>query len=273
MKQKNDYATWRQKLHEVIFESDTPAGKLFDVLLLIAIVLSVIVVMLESVRSIALTYGKQLHTLEWIFTILFTIEYFARIISFRHPKAYISSPLGIIDLMAILPTYLSIFISGAQTLIVIRTLRLLRVFRILKLVHFVGEANLISKALLASRAKIIVFLVAVVSLVVIFGTIMYLVEPYESGFTSIPQSIYWCIVTMTTVGYGDITPTTVLGKTIASLIMIMGYGIIAVPTGIVTAEMTSLKKSDIISTQVCANCSREGHDPDARYCKYCGFNL
>jgi voltage-gated potassium channel len=229
--------------------------------------------MLESVKSIALVYGTELRIIEWGFTILFTVEYLARLISVKHPKVYAKSFLGIIDLLAILPTYLSLFFVGAQTLLVIRTIRLLRIFRIFKLVNFVGEANFLSKALIASRAKIIVFLIAVISLVVIFGTIMYMVESEESGFTSIPQGIYWCIVTLTTVGYGDITPQTVLGQTIASVIMIMGYGIIAVPTGIVTAEIANQRKPSSISSQICASCGLLGHDEDAKYCKSCGFHL
>lgn len=272
-KDESDYPAWKQKLHEIIFESDTPSGKLFDVLLLILILISVVVVMLESVKSIAAAYSSQIYMLEWVFTMIFTVEYIARLVTVRRPRAYAFSFLGIVDLLAILPTFLSIFISGAQTLLVIRTIRLLRIFRILKLGHFIGEANLLTKALLASKAKIIVFLVTVLSLVVIFGTIMYLVETEESGFSSIPRSIYWCIVTLTTVGYGDIAPTTVLGQTIASLIMIMGYGIIAVPTGIVTAEITNLKREVPVSTQVCANCGKASHDISAKFCNQCGFHL
>jgi voltage-gated potassium channel len=263
---------WRNRLHEIIFEADTRAGRLFDLTLLIAIILSVLAVMLESVESVNDRYGEVLRVIEWAFTILFTLEYVARVIAVTNPLKYCKSFLGIIDLLSILPTYLGFIISGSHTLLVIRTIRLLRIFRILKLVHFLSEAKVISMALKASRAKITVFLLAVLSIVIIMGALMYMVETKESGFTSIPQSIYWAIVTLTTVGYGDIAPKTFLGQTIASVIMIMGYGIIAVPTGIVTTAMVGIKKTEL-STQFCPNCSKEGHDSDAKYCKFCGSPL
>ena len=262
----------RARLHEIIFEADTPAGKLFDVLLIISILLSVALVMLDSVESVQVSYGRWLYFGEWLFTILFTIEYLLRLYSVGRPGAYASSFFGIIDLMAILPTYLSIFIPGTQYLLVIRILRVLRIFRVLKLVQYLGEARLLSQALRASRRKIMVFLFAVLTVVVIFGALMYLIEDPESGYTSIPQSIYWTIVTLTTVGYGDISPQTALGQTIASIIMIIGYGIIAVPTGIVTAELGQIYKKGV-STQACPECSAEGHDKDAKFCKYCGSPL
>lgn len=262
---------WQQKLHEVIYEADTKAGKYFDIILLVAILLSVATVMLESVNSIEVIYGAELRIIEWIFTIIFTLEYMARLISIGKPLKYVFSFYGIIDLISIIPTYLGIFILGSHTLAIIRSIRLLRVFRILKLAQFIGEANVLIKALKASRPKIVVFLFALLSLTFILGTMMYLIETPESGFTSIPRSIYWAIVTLTTVGYGDIAPQTVLGQTLASFIMIIGYAIIAVPTGIVGAEIA---KADTHSnTQACTNCSLEGHDDDAKHCKFCGTSL
>jgi voltage-gated potassium channel len=266
-----ELAPWKQKLHEVIFEADTRAGKWFDIALLVLILMSIATVMLESVNSIELLYGEELRLVEWALTILFTLEYIARLISIGKPLKYIFSFYGIIDFISIIPTYLGIFISGTHTLSIIRSIRLLRVFRILKLAQFIGEANVLIKALKASRAKIVVFLFAVLSLTFILGTVMYLIESPESGFTSIPRSIYWAIVTLTTVGYGDITPATVLGQTLASFIMIIGYAIIAVPTGIVGAE---LSKVDLgTNTQSCSSCSLEGHDDDAIHCKFCGEKL
>lgn len=269
--EKSKLKPWQRKLHEVIFEADTPAGKWFDILLLWAILLSVVAVMLESVQSISEQYGTELRIIEWGFTILFTIEYFARILSVGKPIKYIFSFYGIIDLISIIPTFIGIFVSGTHTLSVIRSIRLLRVFRILKLVQFISEANLLIKALKASKAKIIVFLFAVLSLTFILGTVMYLIESPEAGFTSIPVSIYWAIVTLTTVGYGDIAPQTVLGQTLSSLIMIIGYAIIAVPTGIIGTELAKSKPNK--NTQACLQCSREGHDDDALHCKYCGAKL
>ncbi len=272
MNATNERSPWRLKVHEVIFEADTPAGKWFDVLLIVAILTSVLLVMLDSVSSIQKLHGRFLLTGEWIFTILFTIEYVLRLSSVGRPGAYATSFYGIVDLLAILPTYLSIFFPGAQYLLVIRILRVLRIFRILKLVQYLGEARMLTQALRASLRKIIVFLIAVLTLVTIFGAFIYLVEDPENGFTSIPKSVYWAIVTLTTVGYGDISPQTVLGQLISSAIMIIGYGIIAVPTGIVTVELAQVFKRKI-STQACLECSAEGHDADAKFCKYCGARL
>ncbi len=274
MKMKNNKPSnrLRSRLHEIIFEADTPAGKLFDVLLILSIVASVVLVMLDSVSSIRQSYGDLIYLGEWVFTILFTIEYVLRLYSVGRPLSYATSFFGVVDLLAILPTYLSIIFPGSQYFLVIRILRVLRIFRVLKLVQYVGEARLLMRAMRASRRKIIVFLFVVLTLVVIFGSLMYIIEDSQGGFTSIPQSIYWAIVTMTTVGYGDIAPHTGLGQTLAALIMIIGYGIIAVPTGIVTAELAQAYKKTI-STQACPQCSAEGHDPDAEYCKYCGAIL
>ena len=267
--------TWRTYLYEVIFEADTTAGKAFDVVLLWSILTSVLAVLLDSVVSIREDYGTWLYALEWFFTILFTIEYAVRLYCVRHPRLYARSFYGIVDLLSILPTYISLFIGGSHALIVIRALRLLRVFRIFKLARFVGEASVLMEALRASREKIIVFLMTVLSIVLIVGSLMYLIEGSQpnTGFTSIPASIYWTIVTMTTVGYGDIAPQTVLGKFLASTVMIIGYGIIAVPTGIVTAELTSATHKRRITTQVCSECHKSGHDPDATHCKFCGESL
>ncbi len=244
---------WKAKIHEVIYEADTPAGKLFDVVLLILILASIVLVMLESVNEFADKHGKFLNIAEWVITILFTIEYFARIISIKKPKQYIFSFYGIIDLLSTIPKYLSLFLVGSHSLVALRALRLMRVFRILKLARFVGESNNLMRALKASRVKIAVFIMFILILCTILGSIMYLVESgQDSGFTSIPRSIYWAIVTLTTVGYGDIAPLTALGQSIASIIMILGYGIIAVPTGIVSAELVSMDKNDVhLNTQSC----------------------
>ncbi|MGD8782467.1 MAG: ion transporter [Ignavibacteria bacterium] len=260
----------RHKLHTIIFEADTPTGKLFDVVLIVTILLSVLVVMLDSIAELKLQYGNLFFTLEWVFTILFSIEYLLRLYSVSKPIKYAASFYGVIDLLAVLPTYFSLILPGSQYLLVIRILRVLRIFRVLKFVQFVAEAQLLGKALRASRKKITVFLFTVFTLVIIFGSLMYLIEGEENGFKNILHSIYWAIVTLTTVGYGDISPQTPLGRTLASVIMILGYGIIAVPTGIVTAELAVVKRE---STQACPSCSREGHDEDAEYCKYCGEKL
>ncbi len=271
--QKNKLnSKWRLKLHEIIFEADTSAGKFFDILLIIAIILSVIIVMLDSIANVNRNFGNKLYILEWIFTLLFTVEYILRLISVGRPLKYATSFFGIVDLLAILPTYFSMFFPGSQYLLVIRVLRLLRIFRVLKLVQYLTEAQQLSKALHASKRKIIVFLFAVMTIVVIFGSLMYVIEGEENGFTSIPRSIYWAIVTLTTVGYGDISPVTGIGQTLAAIIMIMGYAIIAVPTGIVTAELT-MAANKKISTQSCPQCSAEGHESDAVYCKYCGEKM
>ncbi len=270
----NDWPAWRTRIRRIIFEADTPSGKRFDVILLWLIIISVIVVMLESVDSLKEEYGTLFTRTEWILTLFFTFEYIARIITVKKAKGYVFSFFGIVDLLSILPTYLAFFFAGTQSLMIIRTLRLLRIFRVLKLVKFLKEASILAKSLQASRHKIFVFLMTVLMITMIMGTIMYLIEPPEAGFTSIPQCIYWAIVTLTTVGYGDIAPTTVLGKIFASFIMILGYSIIAVPTGIVSAEMVNesndLKRNN---TRSCPACSLEGHDDDADHCKYCGEHL
>ena len=273
----NRHLTWRQQLYIIVFEADTFLGKLFDVVLLIGILLSVLAVMLESVTSIRQEYGEELYILEWVFTILFTVEYLLRIYISHQPKKYIFSFYGIIDLLSVLPTYLSVFIIGAQSFLVIRSIRLLRVFRVLKMVRYLGEASTLMTALRASRAKIIVFIGAVFSLTVILGTIMYMIEGGENGFSSIPKSIYWAVVTLTTVGYGDIAPATTLGQIVATAIMILGYGIIAVPTGIVSAEIT--QQSQIADNQkrtdvtYCDECGAMAKRADAKYCHNCGNKL
>jgi voltage-gated potassium channel len=271
-----DRAPWRERLYVIIFESDTPAGKAFDILLIGAIVLSVVAVTLESVRAVNAEYGPWLRNAEWVFTILFTIEYVLRLLCARSAQRYATSFYGIIDLLAIIPTYLSALVPGTQYLLAIRLLRTLRVFRVLKLAEYLSEANLLMRALRASQRKITVFIFTVFTLVVILGSLMYLIEGAENGFTSIPMSIYWAIVTLTTVGYGDISPQTIVGKMLAALIMIIGYGIIAVPTGIVTAEIaraqhTPLAGSD--SRRHCSTCGAPGHDADAAFCKHCGSDL
>ncbi len=262
---------FRNKLYEIIFEADTPAGKWFDIVLLWAILLSVLVVFLESIAELRTSYGDIFYYLEWFFTILFSIEYILRIISAKKSFGYIFSFYGVIDVLAILPTYLSLVIAGSQYFLVIRILRLLRVFRILKLTHMIRQATILRRALIASRGKIAVFLFAVLTLIVIIGAVMYVIEGPENGFTSIPFSMYWAIVTMTTVGYGDISPQTTIGQIFASIVMIMGYAIIAVPTGIVSVEIADVTKKS--SAQVCPNCFKEGHDFDAKYCKYCGSSI
>jgi voltage-gated potassium channel len=262
MPQDEALSPWRERLFEIIFEADTPLGKAFDLALLVAIVLSVVAVLLESVKEIRADYGAALLLVEWFFTLLFTVEYLLRLTCVRRPLVYAGSFYGVVDLLAIVPTYLSVFFAGTQSLIVIRALRLLRVFRVLKLAYFVGEAALLQAAVRASVRKILVFLGAVTTLIVIVGTLMYLIEGEKSGFTNIPQSIYWAVVTMTTVGYGDIAPQTVLGKLVASAVMIVGYGIIAVPTGIVTVELAGVQRRRF-STRACSGCSFKGHDPDA----------
>ncbi|MFP4845809.1 ion transporter [Winogradskyella sp. PE311] len=281
--------SWRAKLHELIYEADTPAGKLFDVLLLFFILLSIVLVMLESVNHIDEKYHDLLNIGEWIVTILFSLEYILRIIAVKKPKKYIFSFYGMIDLLSTLPKYLSFFIVGSQALVTLRALRLLRVFRILKLARYLGASNQLKESIVASRVKILVFLFAVLVSSVIFGTIMYLVEGEENGFTNIPKSVYWCIVTLTTVGFGDIAPQTALGQFITTIIMILGYGIIAVPTGIVSAEYArSANKAaknegeeklghsiDNVHTnsQSCRNCLAEKHQDKADFCHKCGFKL
>ena len=282
MKEFKPQAKWKKKLHEVIYEADTPAGKSFDILLFILIIISVILVMLESIDEFDARYHSELLTLEWVVTIFFTLEYIARLISIKKPLKYVFSFYGIIDFLSTIPLYLSYILAGSQVLLAVRAFRLLRIFRILKLVKFMGEASQLQSALRASRAKIAVFIYVVLILSVIMGTLMYIVEGDDSGFTSIPKSIYWTIVTLTTVGYGDIAPQTNLGQFLATVIMVLGYGIIAVPTGIVTAEFTKNTKDNTrdddgflvhVNTQACPNCSVEGHRDDATHCYNCGHPL
>ena len=271
-RQKSALQDWRHHLHEIIFEADTTTGKTFDIVLLLTIVLSIIVVMLDSVESIRVKHGEALIILEWTFTILFTIEYILRLICVGKPWFYIKSFYGIIDLLAIIPTYISLLIPASRYLLVIRALRMLRIFRVLKVVKYVNAGSILTTALKASRQKITVFLFTVLNIVIIMGSLIYLIEGPENGFTSIPLSIYWCIVTLTTVGYGDISPQTGIGQIIAAVIMIMGYGIIAVPTGIVSAEMMRTREQTV-TTQCCKECSSEGHSSDAKFCKDCGAEL
>ena len=265
----NKRAPWRDTLHEIIFGAETPAGKWFDILLIVSIIASVLAVMLDSVSSISINYGSLLTGIEWFFTIVFTIEYILRLICVGRPLLYATSFFGIVDLLAIIPTYISLFIPGSEYLLVVRVLRILRIFRVLKLVQYMSEALFLMKALRASIRKIIVFLFTVLTLVIILGSMMYLIEGAENGFTSIPRSIYWAIVTLTTVGYGDISPQTNIGQMLAACIMILGYSIIAVPTGIVTVELSQLS-SKKKAAQLCKDCGAEGHDADADFCKYCG---
>lgn len=266
-------APLRARLHEIIFEADTRTGKAFDVVLLVAIVASVVAVMLESVAEIERSWGTELRGLEWFFTVLFSVEYLLRLYSVRQPLRYATSFFGIVDLLAILPTYLSLVVAGTQSLLVIRILRLLRVFRVFKMARYLGEANMLLVALRHSARKVAVFVGTVLTLVVIVGAVMSLVEHGRPGFESIPAAIYWAIVTLTTVGYGDVVPTTALGQTLAATVMILGYGIIAVPTGIVTVELQAAYHRRSVSTQACRACSRDGHDADAVHCKYCGTEL
>lgn len=261
----------KKQIHNIIFEADTKAGKIFDIILFVTIGFSVIIVMLNSENSLHIKYGDLFLTIEWIITILFTLEYIFRIYAVKKPLKYIFSFYGVIDLLSILPTYISLIITGTHMLLVIRMLRLLRIFRVFKLARYVKASNVLLLALLKSRTKIVVFLEVVMIIVIITGSVMYLVEGDESGFTSIPKSIYWAIVTITTVGYGDIAPQTVLGQTIASMLMIVGFAIIAVPTSIIGSELIKTKTRE--NTQICQNCNFAEHDDDAKYCKKCGDEL
>ena len=263
----NSLTGWRLTLHVIIFGSDTPMGKAFDVALIIAIVASVLTVMAESVAEFAAAHGELLRVAEWGFTIAFTIEYLLRLICVRRPLAYALSFFGVVDLLAVLPTYLVVLLPGAHYMVVIRLLRILRVFRVLKLARFSRASSTLLIALRASRHKIAVFVFTVLTLVTILGSLMYLIEGEENGFTSIPTAIYWAIVTLTTVGYGDIAPHTPLGQALAACLMILGYGIIAVPTGIVTSEMI---RSEPVSGRACQSCAVEGHREIARHCFSCG---
>ena len=267
-----DRSSFRTEVHEIIFEADTTLGKAFDVFLIIAIILSVVVVMLDSVSSIKSEYGLTLYYLEWFFTILFTIEYILRLYCVLKPLKYATSFFGIVDLLAILPTYIALFIPGSQYFLVVRVLRLLRIFRVLKLVQFIGESQLLFDALLASRRKITIFTFFVMTIVIILGSLMYVVEGIEYGFTSIPRSMYWAIVTLTTVGYGDISPQTPIGQLIATVVMLLGFSIIAIPTGILTVEISQAYRKRT-STQVCQNCLLADHENDANFCRGCGLSL
>ena len=261
----------QKMFHDIIFEAETPTGKAFDIGLILCILASVGVVILDSVEAFHVKHGMLFFQLEWIFTIIFTIEYALRLWAVKKPAQYAKSFFGIIDLLAILPTYLSIFLPGAQYFLVIRLFRVLRIFRILKLVQFVSEYRILIQGFKASGRKIFVFIVAVITIVVLMGSLMYTIEGQKHGFTSIPRSIYWAIVTLTTVGYGDISPKTGLGQLAAAIIMLMGYGIIAVPAGIVTSELNKVKDKGL--TETCRYCMKEGHDLDAIHCKFCGGKL
>lgn len=259
----------RQKIKQIIFGTDTRFGKLFDEILIVAIILSIITVLLDSVSDFNRAYGGYLYIAEWIFTILFTIEYLLRTFCIRRPTSYVFSPFGIIDLLSILPTYLSMILPGTQVLSVIRILRVLRIFRILKLVQYVGEANYLISALIASKRKIFIFFFGVINIVVILGSIMYLIEGDQTGFSSIPKSIYWAIVTLTTVGYGDIIPNTSLGQAVSSLIMIIGYSLLAVPTGIISSEL-SIAKKESQNKISCDVCEKDDLEINSRFCNKCG---
>ncbi|WP_428240524.1 ion transporter [Gynuella sp.] len=265
-------SNWRAKANEIIFGADTFAGKLFDILLIVAILISVAVVMVDSVPSLNHRYHRLWLWMEWGFTILFTIEYIVRLMSVSRPVRYAFSFYGMVDLLSVLPTYLSILIPGANSFLVLRILRVLRVFRVLRLMHYIGEAEVMSLAIRQSLRKILVFLYAVLTMVVVFGSLMYVVEGSENGFSSIPKAIYWAIVTLTTVGYGDVVPHTPLGQFIASAVMIMGYAIIAVPTGIYAAEISQVMTTRR-DARGCPGCGKTGHDVNAHYCKFCGTSL
>jgi voltage-gated potassium channel len=264
-------AAWRERLYTVIFEHDTAAGRLFDIVLIAAIVASVLVVTLDSVAALRGRHGATFYTLEWVFTLLFTVEYVLRLVSARDARRYATSFLGIVDLLAILPTYLSLVFPAGRYFTVVRVLRVLRVFRVLKLAEYVGEATILATALRRSTRKIILFIFTVLTIVVVVGALLYLVEGPAAGFTSIPVSMYWAIVTLTTVGYGDIAPQTPLGQALASLVMIMGYGIIAVPTGIITVELAEVGRQQAATR--CPACGAGGHPPGARFCHRCAAGL
>lgn len=262
----------RERLHDIIYQHDSPAERAFDGALIVAILLSVVVVMLDSVGSISARYGDVLRAAEWAFTLLFTAEYLLRLWTAHRPLGYAGSFFGVVDLLSVLPTYLSVVFPPGRFLIALRVLRVLRVFRILKLGQYVREASVLTRALRGSRYKITVFVATVLTIVVVVGSLMYLIEGPEAGFTSIPQAMYWAIVTLTTVGYGDVAPQSPLGKTLASLLMVLGYGIIAVPTGIVTLELDRASKHSR-AARICPECGTGGHDEDAVFCKYCGSTL
>jgi len=265
---------WRLRLYVVIFEADTRAGRLFDLILLASILASIVVVVLDSVEAISHKHAALFDVLEWAFTLMFSVEYVARLSCVRRPLRYARSFFGVVDLLAVLPAYLALLVPGAHVLLDVRVLRLLRIFRILKLAAYVGEYRALGSALAASRRKILIFLSVVMMITLLMGTLMYVVEGPLHGYTSIPIAVYWAIVTMTTVGYGDISPHTDLGRLIASLMMLLGWGILAVPTGIVTAEMTARRFSQALpTTRTCQECLSVGHETGAHYCKDCGSEL
>ena len=264
---------WRENLNTIIFGAETHTGKLFDIILIISISISVLVVMLSSVEALYEQYTSLFFYIEWGFTLLFTLEYIFRLIAVRQPTLYVRSFFGVIDLLSILPSYLGLLLPGVKYLLIIRILRLLRIFRIFKLAEYMEEAEVLMSALRSSWHKILVFLYVVLTLAIIFGSLLYVVEGSAAGFTSIPKSVYWAIVTLTTVGYGDIAPQTPLGQIIASSIMIMGYGILAVPTGIYSAELIKHYQTDKLVNHACPNCGQIGHDQGAGFCKYCGSPL
>jgi len=264
--------TLKDRLRIIIFEAGSPAGRAFDVGLILCILTSVLAVLLDSVASLHDRYGTIFYAVEWFFTVLFTVEYAIRLWCIQQPLKYAKSFYGVVDLLGILPTYLSLLVADSQYLLVIRILRVLRVFRVLRMVRYVGEAELLTQALIASRRKITVFISTVFALVIIFGSLMYLIEGDEYGFSSIPRSIYWAVITLTTVGYGDLTPHTPLGQALATVVMIMGYGIIAVPTGIVTMELNEAHRR-AANTRTCPSCAVEGHLREATYCWRCGSHL
>jgi voltage-gated potassium channel len=264
---------WRARLHEIVFEADTPGGRAFDLALILVIIASIVTVMLDSSPALAARYGEGLRVAEWGFTIVFTIEYIARLLAVRRPLRYALSFYGIVDLLALLPSYVSLLFPSGRYLLIIRVLRLLRIFRILKLGKFLSEGAILGQALRASSHKISVFLSTVFTLVVLIGAVMYVVEGEANGFTSIPTSMYWAIVTLTTVGYGDLAPQTGLGKFLASIVMIIGYGIIAVPTGIVTSELAQHSRESALKQQTCSSCGARGHLADADFCRICGVPL
>ena len=264
---------WRLLLYTIVFEADTRAGRAFDLTLICLILASVGIVMIDSVEAIHARWGELFTVLEWFFTAIFTVEYMLRLVCVQRPRAYATSFLGVVDLLSVAPTYLALFFPGLQALIDVRVLRMLRIFRILKLGAYVAEYGELGRAIMATRRKIAVFLSFVLMVVVVLGTLMYVVEGPANGFTSVPVSVYWAITTVTTVGFGDITPKTDLGRLIASMIMLMGWGTLAVPTGIVSAEFASRRKLSEITTRTCPECLSEGHQPQAKYCRDCGIHL
>ena len=264
---------WRSKIFKIIYHADTPTGKWFDIMLIVFILLSVLTIILDSVEKLHVDYGELFYVLEWFFTIVFTLEYILRLICIRKPIKYVFSFFGIVDVLSILPTYLSMFFVGAQSLLVLRILRVLRIFRILKLVHYSEQMQTLTRAVSNSRHKLLVFFFFIATVLVIFGSIMYLIEGPENGFTSIPHGIYWAVVTLTTVGYGDIAPHTVLGRGVASLIMLTGFSIIAIPTGIFASELNKENRKSRKLSRKCEACGLVGHTENANYCRKCGEHL